>query len=956
MKKRLKLTNSCQSNRKLVQEHMQKTSGKVVTMKDIHNVKRSTPSTDSSLLMDLLHEMKKVPGACVEIVKDDEFDIVRGIYFQDGIMRHIFEKYPELLFIDATYKLNNLRLPLFVLMAVDGDGASEIICFWIVSDESASTLQSMLKIFKNFNPKWDEINCIMADKDMTERQTLKTEIPNASLRICFFHVLRSFKREVTCEKLKISLDQRFQALEILQKLAYARSPEAYDQLYEELRESNMPSVLQYFNTNWHCIKVEWVDAFNSMVDVAVATDCQLNIDSIKLTKDIPYKIFDENVNIERIKKYFTKDAWKYLKDLLREKKESECWVANMSVTEQDSIITTNYQVEVDEWTHTNRELKHHGLPVVKLLHPSDVTLLSGRTVCLEGTMSKTLRQNLTSLMADCDHRQTLIQDLIVQNNKLKKDLSHQAGLTEKYHGRMKELQILLESSRSRVQELEEDSQSFISHEEEKLLNTKRAMHAKCKQLEQKNEEQELEVQRLKVKLQKMADEEDKRSSRQSQVFQEFKKRTAKAHSAMDDKLLDVIDSYEREIQALTKELEFYKQAELGESPTLEDSRLSTTHVGMSSNMKSLIKSYEKQLKKAGERIKTLEDDVELTKLNMGSRPEVKDYRVAQLRIKKLEKLLALHSISVPGEVAKIDPYKMKRKYSTKLEDLDYLPLDLCRHYLRDISKELDVDDIEQAMESLKKITEELDTAQRYEQFCRCVKDLCGDEGDVKGRSLSPSRKKSSLTEKSLQNTVAKLQGWKEDQDSLQELQISVNKLAQRVAPWLKIHLSGEATLERIIGAVDKLVYDDGIVKEKDGKEHPSRTVLENIVKHFQTLFDVPNVSGVFPRMNDIYTKLGEVHNVLNTLRHILGLEPDAKSSEIIEGVGSLCQTHSTTTSSQLRALLQTEDLEGVIRRLEEHNDFFPAFKEIMAKLFEILDLQRMDQVIPAVRALKLLAS
>lgn len=58
---------------------------------------------------------------------------------------------------------------------------------------------------------------------------------------------------------------------------------------------------------------------------------------------------------------------------------------------------------------------------------------------------------------------------------------------------------------------------------------------------------------------------------------------------------------------------------------------------------------------------------------------------------------------------------------------------------------------------------------------------------------------------------------------------------------------------------------------QDGKEHPSRSVLESIVKHFQTLFDVPSVSGVYPRMNDIYSKLGEVHNVLNTLRNLLGL-------------------------------------------------------------------------------------
>ena len=38
--------------------------------------------------------------------------------------------------------------------------------------------------------------------------------------------------------------------------------------------------------------------------------------------------------------------------------------------------------------------------------------------------------------------------------------------------------------------------------------------------------------------------------------------------------------------------------------------------------------------------------------------------------------------SVPGEKLKTDPYRLKRKFSTKVEDLDYLPLDLCHQYLR----------------------------------------------------------------------------------------------------------------------------------------------------------------------------------------------------------------------------------------------------------------------------------
>ena len=49
---------------------------------------------------------------------------------------------------------------------------------------------------------------------------------------------------------------------------------------------------------------------------------------------------------------------------------------------------------------------------------------------------------------------------------------------------------------------------------------------------------------------------------------------------------------------------------------------------------------------------------------------------------------------------------------------------------------------------------------------------------------------------------------------LQELQISINKLGERVAPWLKIRLSGDPSMTQIISAVDKIVYDDGIIREK----------------------------------------------------------------------------------------------------------------------------------------------
>ena len=51
--------------------------------------------------------------------------------------------------------------------------------------------------------------------------------PNAKLLICLYHALRSFTREVTCEKMSISSAECNRLLNIRQSIAYANSEEAH---------------------------------------------------------------------------------------------------------------------------------------------------------------------------------------------------------------------------------------------------------------------------------------------------------------------------------------------------------------------------------------------------------------------------------------------------------------------------------------------------------------------------------------------------------------------------------------------------------------------------------------------------------------------------------------------------------------------------------------------------------
>lgn len=60
-------------------------------------------------------------------------------------------------------------------------------------------------------------------------------------------------------------------------------------------------------------------------------------------------------------------------------------------------------------------------------------------------------------------------------------------------------------------------------------------------------------------------------------------------------------------------------------------------------------------------------------------------------------------------------------------------------------------------------------------------------------------------------------------------------------------------------------------KDIQGTEKPSVAQLQSIIAHFQKLFDVHTVSGVFPRMNELYLRVGEVYNAMHTIRELLNL-------------------------------------------------------------------------------------
>ena len=65
----------------------------------------------------------------------------------------------------------------------------------------------------------------------------------------------------------------------------------------------------------------------------LASENLLNQNSLLLLRHIPNKATDENVKIERVRKYFTKQGWKALKTLLIEKNDNLIWDCKICETD-----------------------------------------------------------------------------------------------------------------------------------------------------------------------------------------------------------------------------------------------------------------------------------------------------------------------------------------------------------------------------------------------------------------------------------------------------------------------------------------------------------------------------------------------------------------------------------------------------------------------------------------------
>ncbi|KAG2988224.1 hypothetical protein PC118_g6857 [Phytophthora cactorum] len=131
-------------------------------------------------------------------------NIATFIILQTKHMRELFNRFPEVVMIDATH-------------------------------ERLSTLLTALEEFKWNNPVWSRIECILVDKDLTEISVLKMAFLGTLVLLCQFHVLKYLREEIASSDYGFNVWQKQQLHGIVKLIVYAKTEREFERYRKYMR-------------------------------------------------------------------------------------------------------------------------------------------------------------------------------------------------------------------------------------------------------------------------------------------------------------------------------------------------------------------------------------------------------------------------------------------------------------------------------------------------------------------------------------------------------------------------------------------------------------------------------------------------------------------------------------------------------------------------------------------------
>ncbi|XP_070711835.1 centrosomal protein of 70 kDa [Pempheris klunzingeri] len=571
------------------------------------------------------------------------------------------------------------------------------------------------------------------------------------------------------------------------------------------------------------------------------------------------------------------------------------------------------QQEQVEWDGVNKLLQHHGFKPVCFADPTENKNLSD-LVLLDKKSAGEIRMTLRTMLTDSERRQTLIQELIKSNNQLKEEAGEHMSRAAQQSERATELEGLLDVVKIRVQDLEDRclGKAVQQHNHtQQLQQEKQEALKRCEALEQKLSLQREEAAQFQRKLYFTIKEEERRLARQNQTFQHICNQVGRQSYAAEQQVLAVIDFYETRMTQLLEELRSVRGRPQA-SPMAPQTQVKEAPSSVTPSFRTILKAFQEQQRESKSHIEELKREVERLKQELESRPTLREVKSCKHKLHRLEGFSKHHSTRWPAEG---DTSETSESISERAA--------VCAHY--------------------RHLLNEISTA------------VTGSSAPLGLHRQKPSCVGSQQAQ--FHSLLPTLEVWAQQLHLLKDLQQGLHKLAARLMPWQPCD-GGQGAADAV-KVEDMMLLVDSMLENTstdDGKvlRSPTPHTLGSMVSHFQRLFDVSSLSGVYPRMNEVYTRLGEMTNTMRNLRDVLELDSRAPPAQLVNHVARLVS--STEGTPGLQTLLGDADIDSVIVKVRQHEEFFPAFHGLITDILHTLGVSRLDDILPALTSLKEVAS
>ncbi|XP_077537073.1 uncharacterized protein LOC144149387 [Haemaphysalis longicornis] len=239
----------------MILQRLNEKTGKAHITKDLHNLKQQKNRDDAAQLMAAIAECRRKDNAKIIPVTDESQEL-QILYIQTPHMRKAFDAFPEVLLLDATYRTNKLRMPLFVFVVEDGAGRSHVVAYAFVASEQQHVVTKLLDIFVKENTAASKTSVVVVDKDFTEISAVRESFPSKpAVQLCQFHVTKAFK--IAAGQHAKSAQERDRLVSSFNDMLCAPTSQLFEEAHAEFLRYASEDARIYFEKNWAKIPEMW---------------------------------------------------------------------------------------------------------------------------------------------------------------------------------------------------------------------------------------------------------------------------------------------------------------------------------------------------------------------------------------------------------------------------------------------------------------------------------------------------------------------------------------------------------------------------------------------------------------------------------------------------------------------------------------------------------------------------